>query len=127
MPFVRQATPGDLGALRSFDEWKVVTEERITAGDCFVAGLQDRVLAYGILDRSFCQRQFIAILFVHPEHRHRGLGSALIGHFESLTTDEKLWVSTNIENRNMQGALHKNGYATYRGRGKFRSASDGKK
>ena len=110
MLFVRQATQDDLDALSSFDEWKGATEDRIRSGCCHVAGFEDRVLAYGILDRSFCQRPIIAVVFVHPEHRRSGLGSALISHFESLSTEEKLWVSTNIENLAMQGALHKHGY-----------------
>ena len=65
---------------------------------------------FGILDHSFLHRPVIAILFVHPDHRRTGLGSALITHFESITKEPKLWISTNIENLAMQGALHKHGY-----------------
>ncbi|MHC5114749.1 MAG: GNAT family N-acetyltransferase, partial [Planctomycetota bacterium] len=108
--FVRSATADDLDAARSFDEWDVVNEQRIADGECWVAGFDGEVLAYGILDRSFMKRQFVAILFVHPEHRQRGLGRALLRHFESLVSDEKLWISTNIENLAMQKMLHAHGY-----------------
>jgi GNAT superfamily N-acetyltransferase len=111
MIFVRDATPDDLPALAAFDEWKAATEARIRDGQCFVAGLDDRLLAFGILDHSFINRPFIAILFVHPDHRRSGLGSALIKHFEAMTTEPRLWISTNIENTAMQRALHKHGYS----------------
>lgn len=112
-PFVRAARPEDLPTLRAFDEWDVVTEQRIADAECWVAGFDDALptpLAYGILDRSFMNRRFVAILFVHPDHRSRGLGRALLRHFESLVTDEKLWISTNIENLAMQRILHDHGY-----------------
>lgn len=109
--FVRPATPDDLAAIRAFDEWKVVDQERIGADECAVAGVDDGVLAYGILDRSFCNRRFVAILFVHPEHRSRGLGDALLRHFEASGPEgEKLWISTTIENLAMQRLLHRRGY-----------------
>jgi len=109
-PFVRAATPDDLAAAQSFDEWDVVNEQRIADGECWVAGFENEILAYGILDRSFMKRRFVAILFVHPEHRHRGLGRAMLRHFESLVADEKLWISTNIENLAMHRMLHDHGY-----------------
>ncbi|MEE8155250.1 MAG: GNAT family N-acetyltransferase [Phycisphaerales bacterium] len=111
MLFVRQATLDDLPVLKAFDEWKVVTDAKIQSGHCFVAGLDDRPLAFGILDHSFLHRPVISVLFVHPDHRRAGLGSALITHFESVTKEPKLWISTNIENLAMQGALHKHGYS----------------
>ena len=111
MLFVRQATLDDLPALTAFDEWKVVTDAKIQSGHCFVAGFDDRPLAFGILDRSFLNRPVISVLFVHPDHRRAGLASALITHFESVTKEPKLWISTNIENLAMQGALHKHGYS----------------
>ena len=115
--FVRPATPDDVPVLQTFDEWNVVTADRIADGQCFAAGLEgDLPQAFGVLDRSFMSRWFVAILFVHPDHRHRGLGRALLEHFESLVArdrprDGKLWISTNIENLPMQRLLHERGYA----------------
>jgi len=116
--FVRAATADDASTLRAFDEWNVVTAERIAGGECFAAGFADAApLAYGILDRSFMGRRFVAILFVHPDHRHRGLGRALLAHFETVVTrdrprDGKLWISTSIENLPMQRLLHQRSYVS---------------
>jgi GNAT superfamily N-acetyltransferase len=110
MHFVRQATLDDLPTLGVFDEWKAASEERVRAGHCYVAGTDGPALAFGVLDRSFMNRSFIAILFVHPGHRRVGLASHLIRHFETLSETPKLWISTNIENLPMQRVLHKHGY-----------------
>ena len=108
--FVRPASPDDLESIRSFDEWNVVTEQKIADGHCFVAGQGETILAYGILDRSFFGRRFASILFVAAAHRQGGLGEALLQDFESRTGDDTLWISTNIENLPMQRLLHKRGY-----------------
>jgi ribosomal protein S18 acetylase RimI-like enzyme len=108
--FVRQAHLDDLAAVKSFDEWDSCSEARIQAGECYVAGFEEPPIGFALFDRSFFHRPFVSILFVHPEHRHRGLGSAMLGHLESIVTDDKLWISTNVENLAMQRMLHKRGY-----------------
>lgn len=108
--FVRSATLADFDHLRSFDEWNVVTRKRIDDGEMFVAGHVGMPQAYGLLDRSLLNRRTAAILFVHPDHRHTGLGGALLSHMESETTERQLWISTNLENLPMQRLLQQRGY-----------------
>ncbi|MHC5027279.1 MAG: GNAT family N-acetyltransferase [Planctomycetota bacterium] len=108
--FVRQAEPSELSILESFDERNTVSEACIRAGECLVAGIESRPLAFGNLDRSFFKRAFVAMLYAHPEHRRHGLGSALLGHFESIAANKKLWISTNLENMAMRRMLHKHGF-----------------
>ncbi len=110
MPFVRPTELGDLKQLAAFDEWRQATEESIGAGECFVAGHEADVLAYGIFNRSFFGRPFVATIFVHPDHRRTGLGSMLIKHFESIADYKQLWISTNIENLGMQRTLQSLGF-----------------
>ncbi len=110
MVFVRQAILEDLDPLSSFDEWKQATEASIRAGECLVAGHDTEIQAYGIFNHSFCGRACAAVIFVHPTHRRTGLGSALIKHMESETDQEKLWISTNLENLAMQRTLQRLGY-----------------
>ena len=106
-PFARRAAPADIEQLASFDEWTRATPEAISDGTCFAAGYDTEILAYGILDRSFFGRPFVAIIFVHPDHRKNGLGTALVEHFVSITDHKQLWVSTNIENLGMQRILQR--------------------
>ena len=108
---IRPVIDTDLPVLATFDEWKTVTPERVAAGHVYVATVDDDPCAIGILDRSFMNRAFIAIIYVHADHRRSGLASALIRHFESITTDRKIWISTNIENLAMQAVLHRHEYA----------------
>ncbi len=110
MPFVRKAQPNDLDPVAGFDEWKQATRQTVDAGECFVAGHDTDVLAYAIFNRRFFGRPFVATVFVHPEHRRSGLGSALMRHLESITDHKQLWTSTNIENLAMQGTLCKLGF-----------------
>ena len=110
MPFVRQAQLSDNEQLVAFDEWKQATEESILTGECFVAGHDTAILAYGIFNRKFFRRPFIATIFVHREHRQTGLGTALIQHMETLADYKQIWTSTNIENLGMQRTLHKLGF-----------------
>lgn len=107
---VRVANPDDYEALRDFDAWNVITPQRIEAGECYACCENDRVLGFGILDRSFCGRRFVAILFVHPDHRATGIGNAILDHFENAVSESQLWISTNIENTHMQRLLHKRDY-----------------
>ena len=110
MPFVRRAEAADRDPLGGFDEWGQATDESIRAGEVFVAGHDTDVLAYGVLNRSFFRRPFIATIYVHPEHRQTGLGTALIRHFESIADHRQIWISTNVENLGMQRTLQKLGY-----------------
>ena len=110
MTFVRQAELTDLKQLGGFDEWRQATEASIGAGECFVAGHDTDVVAYGIFNRSFFGRPFVATIFVHPDHRQTGLGTALINHFVSIADYRQLWISTNIENLGMQRTLQNLGF-----------------
>ena len=51
------------------------------------------------------------MLYVHPSHRRKGVGTQLIRHLEALCTTEKLFTSTNRSNAPMQALLPKLGYA----------------
>ena len=110
MPFVRPADLHDLPALESFDQFHQVSIEIINAGGCIVAGFEGVPLAYAIISRHFYGRRFVEFLFVHPDHRRRGLADALLGFAEKDGVGEALWISTALGNFPIQTLLHRRGY-----------------
>jgi len=110
MSFARIAISADLSSIAEFDEWRMVSPRTIAAGECFVAGSGDTVDAYAIRTHWFHGRPFISMLYVRPGSRRSGLGNALLAHLESISTRDRIWISTNSDNLPMQGLLQKRGY-----------------
>ncbi|MGB2854440.1 MAG: GNAT family N-acetyltransferase, partial [Dehalococcoidia bacterium] len=77
-------------------------DNTIKSGQCLVARMEDAPVGFAVLNQSFYGHGFIALLIVHPEHRRRGVATALIRHIESVCPTEKLFTSTNESNEPMQ-------------------------
>jgi ribosomal protein S18 acetylase RimI-like enzyme len=114
---IRPGTVADAEQLIAFDHVAQVEPERrasiqraIAAGANYVATAEGAIVGYGELEYSFYHNGFVALLYVHPEHRRRGVGVALMRHFESICTTAKLFTSTNLSNLPMQSLLAKLGY-----------------
>ena len=70
-----------------------------------------RVVAYGVLRRSFFDRWFIESLYVVTDRRRTGCGSRLLALFEEKAAgSDEIWTSTNRSNRPMQRLLRKRGF-----------------
>jgi GNAT superfamily N-acetyltransferase len=100
----------DCAAIEAIDLWKQATRETVASGQCHVAGEEGRVLAYGLLDRSFFHRAWVAILFVAEAYRRHGYGNALLDHMERVCASPRIWTSTELPNLPMQSLLKKRGY-----------------
>ncbi|MCX7013397.1 MAG: GNAT family N-acetyltransferase [Candidatus Sumerlaeota bacterium] len=83
----------------------------VAANLCYVAGEENSVLGYGILECSFFGNGFISMVFVAETARRRGVGTALMRRLEAACPTPKLFTSTNLSNRPMQSLLAKLGYA----------------
>ena len=73
----------------------------VRASQCLVARTGDTMVGFGVLDQSFGLfngQGFISLLITHPDHRRRGVATALIHHIESICPTEKLFTSTNESN-----------------------------
>lgn len=88
---------------RSIQRW-------VRIGVAHVAVLDGAVVGYAVLEHSFFERGFIAMLSVALSHRRRGVGAALVRHLEGLCTSERIFTSTNRSNLIMQSLLQKLGY-----------------
>jgi len=68
------------------------------------------VVGFAVLAPSFFGRWFIELLVVHPEHRRRGVGAALVRRCESECPEDRLFTSTNESNAPMRRLLWRLGY-----------------
>ncbi|MBI5295333.1 MAG: GNAT family N-acetyltransferase [Chloroflexi bacterium] len=113
---IRLAAENDLEALCAFDQIARQSGERrdflrraLSGASCHVA-VDPRVLGYAILEYSFFEQGFVSLLYVNPEQRRSGLGSALMRHLETQCRTDKLFTSTNLSNLPMQSLLARLGY-----------------
>ena len=82
----------------------------VADGNCVAAVLDGRTVGYSVMKYHFYERGFVEMLQVHREFRRRGIGTALMKHMRARCTTERLFTSTNLSNRPMQGLLAKLGY-----------------
>ncbi len=113
----RPATKEDIPALwaldplaQSGDERRQYIQHKVAAGTCHVALSGGQIAGYGVLEYTFFEYGFVAMLMVHPGMRRGGVGQGLMRHFEALCTTPKLFTSTNLSNLPMQGLLARLGY-----------------
>jgi ribosomal protein S18 acetylase RimI-like enzyme len=115
---LRPATPHDVEAIIRFDAIAQHEPTRVEFirtsvqnATCLVAVEDGQVTGYGVLEYSFFGLGFISMLYVHPAHRRRGVGSALMQALERRCTTAKLFTSTNRSNTPMQALLATLGFS----------------
>ena len=70
-----------------------------------------RIVAYGVLRRSFFDRWFVESLYISADCRRTGCGSRMMAFFEArVSSYGEIWTSTNHSNRPMQQLLKKRGF-----------------
>ena len=113
---IRPAQNSDVEAICAFDQRVGEEESRrpfirrsIENGCCYIAE-EGAIMGYAVLEYSFFELGFIAMLYVHENFRRHGVGTALMEHIEGICTTEKLFTSTNLSNIPMQSLLMKLGY-----------------
>jgi GNAT superfamily N-acetyltransferase len=111
---IRLANESDVEALCSLDlvarcenERREFISHSVASATCFVAVAEDEVIGYGVLNYTFYNNGFIDMLYVHSDHRRRGVATALLRHLESLCSTPKLFTSINLSNLAMQSLLAK--------------------
>jgi GNAT superfamily N-acetyltransferase len=94
---------GDMGRNGQFRQW-------IAAGRCYAARQDGEVVGFAVMDQSFFRQSFVELIVVHPRHQRKGIGEALLLHLEAVCPTEKLFVSTNLSNKQMQRLCRRLGY-----------------
>ena len=114
---VERATEDDYTDVCAVDAAHMGDESRsdhlakaITARHCVIAREAVQVLGFAVVDQSFFGNSFIELLIVHPDHRRRGFGMALIRYIEKTNPSPKLFTSTNQSNLSMQNLCEKLGF-----------------
>lgn len=79
--------------------------DQIDSSACYVAIIDAKVVAYGVLNYKFYENGWIEMLYVHPQFRRQGIGSSLIRHLINECRTPKLFTSTNQSNIPMQRLL----------------------
>ena len=105
MILVEKATENDCKPVQTLDCVVLGNSSRreplvsaVRTGQCLIARIQDTIVGFAVLERSFYGNAFISLLIVHPNHRRRGVAKVLIHHIESICPTEKLFTSTNESN-----------------------------
>lgn len=78
---------------------------QIESSACYVAVIDANVVAYAVLNYKFYDNGWIEMLYVHPQFRRQGVGSALIRHLIDKCRTAKVFTSTNQSNVPMQRLL----------------------
>jgi ribosomal protein S18 acetylase RimI-like enzyme len=117
MTDISYATITDLERILSIDVKTANSTERtglikssVENRQCLIAKDSGSVAGFLIFNRSFFGNFFIGLVVVNQAFRQRGIGSALIKHFENGMKKNKIFTSTNRSNKAMQKLLVNSGY-----------------
>ncbi len=115
---IAEASSGDIEEVQAIDERVLGRAERrdflrrsVERRECLVARCNGALRAFVVVDRSFFDQRFVALLIVDPQYQREGVGSALMSAVESRFPGEKLFTSTNASNLKMQALCEHLGYA----------------
>ncbi len=109
---LRLATITDANSIVAFDHVAAseparvqFIHDQIKSSACYVAVIDANVVAYAVLNYKFYDNGWIEMLYVHPQFRRQGIGSALIRHLLNACRTAQLFTSTNQSNLSMQRLL----------------------
>jgi GNAT superfamily N-acetyltransferase len=84
--------------------------DALRSNDCWIAMRDENLLGYAMRGEFF-EHDILRLVFVGPEHRRRGVGSALIGAIERACRSDRLFCCLSESNSAMLRMLEQRGYA----------------
>lgn len=118
-PLIRDASLDDVAALLGFDPMAQAGDLKrcadiqawVEAGYTLVAVSPVDVVGYvSTLPAHLFARDFVALLVVHPDHRRRGVGTALLKAAIEQAASSRVFTSTNASNTPMKALLASSGW-----------------
>lgn len=120
---LRRAGAADLDAVLDIDsvspigrQRSALLRHRVETGECLL--FEDGGVAKGyviVRPRSFFGRDFVELIAVAPDHRHTGVGAALLRGAVRRALTPEVFTSTNESNESMRNLLDREGWR-YSGR-----------
>jgi ribosomal protein S18 acetylase RimI-like enzyme len=118
MFLLRPAAGLDIDALHALDVLARADAHRrelitraVAQGQCWVSvSAGGPIAGYGVMDYSFFENGFVAMLYIAPGYRRQGAGRRLLQHLGGQCQTAKLFTSTNLSNLPMQALLAQAGY-----------------
>jgi GNAT superfamily N-acetyltransferase len=115
---IRAAVSGDLPRVIDLDHIarqpdearKRFLADHLAERHMLVAEDGETIVGYTVYDCSFFERGFVHLLYVGEQHRHQGVGSALLASSVRACGTRRVFTSTNLSNTRMQGLLAKLGW-----------------
>ncbi|MEU1124874.1 GNAT family N-acetyltransferase [Streptomyces sp. NPDC005899] len=97
------AADGDADRRASIRSWCENGATSVAEDECGTVG-------YCVVEYTFFGHGFVVMLMVDSSARRRGVGRLLLDAAVDSCTTEKLFTSTNVSNRSMQGLLERAGW-----------------
>jgi ribosomal protein S18 acetylase RimI-like enzyme len=117
MMLIERATEADFEAICAVDEAGAGSRSRrafiaqaLGQARVAVARSDGSVCGFVVVEQNFFGNGFVSLLMVHPEHRRRGVATALMRIAERDCPTAKLFTSTNESNVAMQRLCERLGY-----------------
>jgi len=113
----RSAAYADAAAILAIDDGGRQRQARanfvhlaISSRSAHVATLDNRVVAFGVLQYAFFNHGFINLLTVHGDHRRRGIGAWLLRYMEQACKTPRLFTAAPRSDLHAHAFLFKLGY-----------------
>ncbi len=115
---VKRGVRFDTGAVNELDRLVNGTAPRpnrlgevFADGNCWVARIDGEIVGFMAFTPALLHRWTIEMLAVHPDHRRKGIGTALVRQCEIACSKPQFFTAVGESNEAMHGLLTKLGHA----------------